>query len=40
MTQIGKRLILNRALYFEEGLVLHKAKLPYIIAKKQPSPLI
>jgi putative methanogenesis marker protein 8 len=40
LTQEGKRLVLNRALRFPDGLVLHRASLPYVPAGKQPEPLI
>jgi putative methanogenesis marker protein 8 len=40
ITQIGKRLILNRALNFEEGLIIHRANLPYVPSEKQPNPLM
>ncbi len=40
LTQIGKRLILNRALHFEDGLVIHRESLPCVPTEKQPEPLI
>lgn len=40
LTHAGKRLLLNRALHFEESLVLYRASLPYLPPEKQPSPLI
>ncbi len=40
LTQEGKRLVLNRALHFPDGLVLHRASLPHAPAGKQPEPLI
>jgi putative methanogenesis marker protein 8 len=40
LTQIGKRMILNRVLHFEDGLIIHRANLPYVPFKKQPEPLI
>lgn len=40
LTQEGKRLLLNRALHFPEGLVLHRARLPMVPEGKQPEPLI
>jgi putative methanogenesis marker protein 8 len=40
LTAIGKRLILNRALHFTDGLVLHRARLPLLPAGKQPEPLL
>lgn len=40
ITQIGKQLILNRALHFEDGLIIHRETLPYLPIGKQPEPLI
>lgn len=40
MTQMGKRLILNRVLQFEDGLIIHRASLPYAPIEKQPEPLM
>lgn len=40
LTTEGKRLILNRALHFEDQLVLHRNHLPYTPEGKQPEPLI
>ena len=40
VTQMGKRLILNRMLRFEDSLVVHRADLPFVPAEKQPKPLI
>jgi hypothetical protein len=40
LTQEGKRLVLNRALRFPDGLVLHRASLPLAPKGKQPEPLI
>lgn len=40
ITQMGKRMILNRALHFEEGLIIHRASLPHAPIEKQPEPLI
>lgn len=40
LSQMGKRLILNRALHFPDGLVLHRVSLPYAPSEKQPKPLI
>lgn len=40
LSQMGKRLILNRALHFPDGLVLHRASLPYAPGEKQPEPLM
>ena len=36
----GKRLVLNRALHFESGLVMHRATLPYGPEEKLPESLI
>ncbi len=38
MTQMGKKLILNRVLHFEDGLIIHRASLPYAPIDKQPEP--
>jgi putative methanogenesis marker protein 8 len=40
LTFEGKRLVLNRALHFPDGLVLHRVSLPLIPKEKQPEPLI
>lgn len=40
LTRAGKRLVLNRALNFDKGLVIHKAGMPFAPAEKQPEPLI
>ncbi|MDD1758448.1 MAG: DUF2099 family protein [Methanotrichaceae archaeon] len=40
LTLEGKRLILNRALHFEDGLVIRRGVLPYLPKDKQPEPLI
>jgi putative methanogenesis marker protein 8 len=40
LSQEGKRLVLNRALHFPDGLVLHRARLPMAPDGKQPKPLI
>ena len=40
ITQMGKRLILNRALHFEDGLIIHREKLPCVPIEKQPEPLM
>jgi putative methanogenesis marker protein 8 len=40
LTFEGKRLILNRALHFEDGLVIRRGVLPYLPKDKQPEPLI
>lgn len=40
LTKTGKRLVLNRAYHFEDGLVLHRANLPYTPEEKQPKPLL
>jgi putative methanogenesis marker protein 8 len=40
LTDQGKRLVLNRALHFDERLVMHRATLPYGPEEKQPEPLL
>ena len=40
ITQMGKRMILNRALHFDDGLIIHRASLPYAPIEKQPEPLM
>jgi putative methanogenesis marker protein 8 len=40
ITQMGKRLILNRVLHFEDGSIIHRASLPYVPIEKQPEPLM
>ncbi|MCJ7445581.1 MAG: DUF2099 family protein [Methanotrichaceae archaeon] len=40
LTLEGKRLVLNRALHFNQNLVIHRAYLPYLPEDKQPKPLI
>jgi len=40
LTDLGKRLVLNRALHFDESLVMHRATLPYGPEEKQPEPLL
>ena len=39
LTDSGKRLVLNRALHFDESLVMHRATLPFGPEEKQPVPL-
>ena len=39
LTDRGKRLVLNRALAFDESLVMHRATLPYGPEEKLPEPL-
>ena len=39
LTDSGKRLVLNRALAFDESLVMHRATLPYGPEEKLPKPL-
>jgi putative methanogenesis marker protein 8 len=39
LTDRGKRLVLNRALHFESGLVMHRATLPFGPEEKLPYPL-
>jgi len=40
LTDRGKRLVLNRALHFESGLVMHRATLPYGPEEKLPDPFV
>jgi hypothetical protein len=40
LTDEGKRLVLNRAQYFQGSLVMHRAALPLAPEGKQPTPLI
>ncbi|MFB3766562.1 MAG: methanogenesis marker 8 protein [Methanotrichaceae archaeon] len=40
LTREGKRLVLNRALNFEDGLVINRASLPVVPEGKQPMPLL
>ena len=40
LTDAGKRLVLNRAMHFSGGLVMHRADLPRAPEAKQPEPLI
>lgn len=40
LTEVGKRLILNRAMHFAGPLVLHRASLPLVPEAKQPEPLV
>ncbi len=40
LTDLGKRLVLNRALHFESGLVMHRATLPYGPEEKLPDPFV
>lgn len=40
LTKAGKRLVLNRALNFDDGLVINRASLPIVPVDKQPNPLI
>jgi putative methanogenesis marker protein 8 len=40
ITQMGKRMILNRALHFEDGLIIHRENLPCVPIEKQPEPLM
>jgi putative methanogenesis marker protein 8 len=39
LTNQGKKLVLNRALYFSGSLVMHQASLPKVPEEKQPYPL-
>jgi putative methanogenesis marker protein 8 len=40
LTDQGRRLVLNRVLHFQDGLVIHRACLPLVPRDKQPEPLI
>jgi putative methanogenesis marker protein 8 len=40
VSDVGKKLILNRAYHFEDGLVIHRASLPLVEEEKQPRPLM
>lgn len=40
LTDRGKRLVLNRALHFESGLVMHRGTLPYGPEEKLPDPFV
>jgi putative methanogenesis marker protein 8 len=40
LTLEGRRLLLNRALHYQGGLVIHRASLPLVPEGKQPDPLI
>jgi hypothetical protein len=40
ITRMEKRMILNRALHFEDGLVIHRESLPCVPIGKQPEPMI
>ena len=40
ITPMGKRLILNRALCFDESLIIHRKSLPFAPIEKQPEPLM
>jgi len=40
LTDRGKRLVLNRALHFDESLVMHRATLPFGPEEKLPEPLV
>lgn len=40
LTQRGKELVLNRAMHFDDGLVIHRASLPMVEDRKQPDPLL
>jgi putative methanogenesis marker protein 8 len=40
LTDSGKRLVLNRALHFDESLVMHRATLPYGPEEKLPDPFV
>ena len=40
LTDLGKRLVLNRAERFEEPLVIHRGRLPLLRGDRQPEPLV
>lgn len=40
LTDMGKRLVLNRALHFDDPLVIHRAAMPYLRTGRQPDPLL
>lgn len=40
LTKTGKRIVLNRALNFDGGLVINRASLPLVPEGKQPEPLL
>jgi putative methanogenesis marker protein 8 len=40
VSDMGKRLVLNRAMKFEGGLVIHRASLPHLQPDRQPDPLL
>lgn len=40
MTRAGKRLVLNRAVNFDDKLVINRASLPVVPTNKQPNPMI
>jgi putative methanogenesis marker protein 8 len=40
VSNIGKKLVLNRASHFDDGLVIHRASLPMAPPEKQPEPLM
>jgi len=40
LTEIGKRIVLNRALHFEDSLLISRRKLPVIVHLSQPEPLV
>jgi putative methanogenesis marker protein 8 len=39
VSQMGKRIVLNRALHFDGSLVIHRASLPHLHQERQPDPL-
>ncbi|HUV23983.1 MAG TPA: methanogenesis marker 8 protein [Methanomassiliicoccales archaeon] len=40
VSEMGKRLVLNRAMKFQEQLVIHRASLPHLHQERQPDPLL
>lgn len=40
LSNIGKRLLLNRAMHFDGSLVVHRASLPQLREDRQPDPLL
>ncbi|MGD0057272.1 MAG: methanogenesis marker 8 protein [Methanomassiliicoccales archaeon] len=40
LSDMGKKLVLNRASHFDDGIVIHRASLPMTPSGKQPEPLI
>ncbi|MCQ5375020.1 MAG: DUF2099 family protein, partial [Methanomassiliicoccales archaeon] len=40
VSELGKKLVLNRAYHFEGTLVIHRASLPFEYENRQPKPLL